>query len=152
MATSASYIATSTNWPRPDTPGLVDGRHDPERQQRRRVDVADARADARADRAGLAGRGDEPAHRLGDDVERGPVGVRALAGARVAEPTDGAVDEPRVDLRQRLVAEAEPVEHAGAEVLDDHVGVRTISRSVSRSASCWRSSTMLRFERLTLAK
>ena len=65
----------------------------------------------------------EPAHRLGDHVEGRPVGVGALTGPRVAEAADRAVHEPWVDLRQRLVAEAELVEHADAEVLDDHVGV-----------------------------
>ena len=42
---------------------------------------------------------------------------------RVTEAADRAVHEPRVDLRQRLVTEAELVEHADAEVLHDHVGV-----------------------------
>jgi hypothetical protein len=36
---------------------------------------------------------------------------------------DRAVDEPGVDLPQRLVAGAEPVHHARAEGLEQHVGV-----------------------------
>src|SRR5436190_1653852 len=42
-------------------------------------------------------------------------------GAVVAEPADAEDDESRVELVQPLGREAEPVEDAGAEVLDEHV-------------------------------
>ena len=42
----------------------------------------------------------------------------------MAEAGDRAVDEARVALAQRRVVEAEPVERAGAEVLEQHVGAR----------------------------
>ena len=41
--------------------------------------------------------------------------VLAVAGGR-------AVDDPRVDGLDRLVPDAQPVDHAGTEALDDHVG------------------------------
>ena len=65
----------------------------------------------------------EAAHRLGDDVEGGPVGVGALAGPRVAEAAQRRVDDPRVALADRLVAQPEPVHHAGAHVLEHGVGL-----------------------------
>src|SRR5207302_1111814 len=40
---------------------------------------------------------------------------------RVSEAGDGAVDQPRVDRGQRVVAEAELVHHARPEVFPDHV-------------------------------
>ena len=45
--------------------------------------------------------------------------------ARAVLPVAGdrAVDDLRVDLAQRLVADAEPVEHARAEGLEHDVGV-----------------------------
>ncbi len=48
--------------------------------------------------------------------------IGALAGAGIAEAADRGVDEPGVALGEPLVADAEAVHHAGAEVLDQHVG------------------------------
>src|SRR5439155_16396520 len=76
------------------------------------------------DRLAVGGAGDaqEPAHRLGDDVEGGPGGVGALTGAGIAETPDSGVDEPGVDLRQYLVSQAETLHHPGREVLRHDVG------------------------------
>jgi hypothetical protein len=55
---------------------------------------------------------------LGDLVVPGPAALRSV----VAETGDREDHQPRVAGLQRLDAEAEPVEHAGAEVLHQHVG------------------------------
>src|SRR6266568_6009527 len=44
-------------------------------------------------------------------------------GAGAAETLDGGVDQPGIQPRERVPAEAEPLEGTGAEVLHDHVGV-----------------------------
>src|SRR5207237_8683134 len=49
-------------------------------------------------------------------------GPRRL-GSGLAEAGDGAVDEPRVQAGERLVAEAEALHGAGAEVLEQHVAL-----------------------------
>ncbi len=67
----------------------------------------------------LAGDGHDPAERLHQRLVAGAV----LAGAGAPEGGDGAVDQPRVDFRERLVAEAEALHGAGAEVLDEDVGL-----------------------------
>src|SRR5256885_7287559 len=56
---------------------------------------------------------------LRHDVERRLVPQRALE----AKAADRAVDEARVDRRQRLVAESEPVHYARAVILDEDVRV-----------------------------
>ena len=53
-------------------------------------------------------------HRVGGALGRRP----ALAVAR-----DRAVDELRIERAHRFLAEAEPLHHAGPEVLDQHVGL-----------------------------
>src|SRR2546427_329689 len=44
-------------------------------------------------------------------------------GTELTESRDVDHDNPRIELLQRLVAEAHLVHHAGAEVLQDHVGL-----------------------------
>ena len=61
----------------------------------------------------------EPAHRLGKGAESRTTGVRA----DLAEPGDAGQDETRVVRRELRVAQAPALERAGAEVLDDDVGV-----------------------------
>ena len=101
--------------------GVEDGGEDADGCQRAGHDVADARAAAEAAGLGRAGDADEAAHRLGDDVVSGQVGVGAGAGARIAEAADGGVDEAWVALGERFVGEAEALHDAGGEVLDEHV-------------------------------
>ena len=93
---------------------------DPDRRhQRAAAEVGDlaGRLDRRA--VALAGQPEQPdepevVHVVAGAVAVGP--VLAVAG-------DRAVDEPRVLLAQPLVADPEPVHHAGAEALEQHVGL-----------------------------
>ena len=59
-----------------------------------------------------------PRHGLDDRV----VGALPAVGPGAAEPRDRRQDDARVDLPQRLVADAVALERAGAEVLHHHVG------------------------------
>ena len=67
----------------------------------------------------LAVDADHAGEGLAQQVEAGALGV----GAGLAEGADGAVDELRVELLHGLIAEAQPVHDAGAEALDEDVGV-----------------------------
>jgi hypothetical protein len=96
-------------------------------QRHQRAERAPQRGDRVADRdpglhrraVGKAGHVAQPAHRLADGAEAGLLRHRpALAEARQAHH-----DQAGVDLRQRLPAQAELVEHAGAEVLHHDVGL-----------------------------
>src|SRR5690242_13452693 len=64
-------------------------------------------------------RGHRSAHRLCDDLVRLEVEVLAWT-----EALDGGVDEAGVDLAQPIPGEAEPIDDAGAEVLDENVDSR----------------------------
>ena len=55
---------------------------------------------------------------LDQAVDRGPLAV----GAGLAEARDRAIDDLGIDLLDVLVAEAQPLDHAGTEALDDDVG------------------------------
>ena len=57
------------------------------------------------------------AHRLRQNV------LTALVGIGSGEPIAGAhrIDQPRIEPRERFVAEAHAVHHAGAEVADDNI-------------------------------
>jgi hypothetical protein len=66
--------------------------------------------------AGLVG---EPAHRLHQRAERAALLVRPV----LAEAGDAQHHQPRVALQQDVRAEPPLLQHAGAEVLDEHVGV-----------------------------
>ncbi|MNL17710.1 hypothetical protein D3C87_1388190 [compost metagenome] len=87
-------------------------------------DVAHAGPDLRggAARHGASDAHDA-AHRLGHRVVGGPVGVWTLAAACVAEAAQRRIHEARVLLRQRLVAQAQPLHHARTVVLDEHIGL-----------------------------
>ena len=69
---------------------------------------------------GEAGDAHRPAHGLRDGLEGLVAGVRPVA----AEALDGAVDEAGIDLGEHVVAEAEPVQRARREILDQHVHFR----------------------------
>src|SRR6185295_14836512 len=56
---------------------------------------------------------------LGDLIVPGPITVRA----GLSEARDGAVDQPRIDRRERLVVDTEPALDVRPEVLDHHVGL-----------------------------
>jgi hypothetical protein len=83
------------------------------------AEVGDRDADAKRAVARDAGDRHQPAHALRDLVESGP----ARVGAGLAEARDARVDQARIDLRERLVVDAEAVLHVGTEVLQQHVGL-----------------------------
>ncbi|MCY1240812.1 hypothetical protein D9M72_536780 [compost metagenome] len=68
--------------------------------------------------AGAAGRQHRAAHGLQQQVLAGP----ELVGAVFAVARHRHVDQLRVDLRERLVVHAQALRHAGAVVLQEHVG------------------------------
>ncbi len=84
-----------------------------------RHEIADgvAHLDGRA--VGEAGEIHHAGLALHDEIVAGPGGL----GAALSEAGDRAVDEPRVQLAERSVAEAEALHGAGTEVLDHHVGL-----------------------------
>ena len=68
---------------------------------------------------GQAGDAHHPAHALDDEVVAGALGV----GAVLPEAGDRGVDQPRVGRAKRLRVEAELLEPADLEILDDDVGI-----------------------------
>ena len=64
----------------------------------------------------------ELAHAAGLRVDDALVALEVRERAARAEAGHGAVDEPRIALAQCLVTEAQPIHHARAEALDEHVG------------------------------
>ena len=84
------------------------------------AEVGDRDADAHRALPRQAGDRHQPAHALRDLVEARAHAIRPfLAVAR-----DARVDEARIHRRHRFVADAEPVLHVRAVVLDQHVGLR----------------------------
>src|SRR4029453_1469194 len=79
-----------------------------------------AQGEPRAGRTIVLSAGDR--HDAGHRLELAVEGRGRSLRPGTAEPGDGAVDEARVEGRQRLVAEAEAVHDAAAEVLPHHVG------------------------------
>ena len=84
-----------------------------------RQHVADGGAAAGGAAAGPAGDAHEAAHGLGHDVVAGPV----MIGAVLAEAGDAAVDQLGVDFLQHVIAQAQLLHGAGAEVLDEDIGL-----------------------------
>src|SRR5437868_158951 len=98
-------MATSRNWPWPlrRAAWTAEAERDPRRASRR------------------SRRRDDTAHALRDDVEGGPLRVRADPGPRIAEAADGGVDETRVPLAEALPPDAEAIHHPDPGVLDDRI-------------------------------
>src|SRR5688500_7661865 len=94
---------------------------DSERGHRARVEIADAGADFEDLALVRTSHADNATHGLRDDIVGGPLGIWAFPGPRVAEAPDSGVDQPRVSLVNGLVAKAEAVHDANAEVLDNSV-------------------------------
>ena len=69
--------------------------------------------------AGVAGERHQAAHALGDGVVAGLLRERP----RLAEARDRRVDDGGVGGADGCIAQAEPLGHAGQEVLDEHVGL-----------------------------
>ena len=117
-ATTLSSNEVSTCWPLPGEVAGPEGAEDADRGQEGRA-VAEVGV-AEEGRAGAAAR------LLGHHAELGrheAVEARAIAPRTVlAVAGDRAVDRGRVLAMDPLVPEAEPVGHAGAERLHEHVG------------------------------
>jgi hypothetical protein len=115
-------------------------RHHPERHQRARIQIAHAGPARIADAIPGAGDVRQPAHALGDDVERRPVHVGALPGARIAEAAHRRVDDARVAGGDHLVAAAEAVHDAGTGVLEHGVGLLAHAQKDLAVVGSFRSS------------
>ena len=81
--------------------------------------VADIGAVDHRRAVGLAGHAHRPRGRLRHRLEAFVVAVRAVR----PEPLDRGIDDARVELLDRVVAEPEPLHDAGAEVLGDDIGL-----------------------------
>src|SRR5262245_57497196 len=80
--------------------------------------VADRGPEVGGRSVGGAGHAHGPAHRLGD----GLIALVVAIGARRAEALDAGEHQPRIQLAQHRPAEAETLDDAGTEVLQQHVG------------------------------
>ena len=97
---------------------LLERREDPDREVHAGAGVAYRGPEEGRRAVRPSGHAHRSPHRLRDGLEA----LEAAVGAPGAEALHGGVDEPRIELLQHLVAEAEPVERAGREVLHEHVG------------------------------
>lgn len=89
----------------------------------------------------LAGDRDGSARCLGDHVEGRMTPFRAVQ----IEPLDAGVHDPRIDVNHFFVAEAQPFDCAGREVLDEDIRMPGISpRTSSRPSGDFRSAVTLR--------
>ena len=111
-------IEQSMYAPRPVSPGPHEVRGDGVCRVEPGAEVSDR--DTALDRtaAGLSGDAHQPAHALHGDVE----GALARVGSGLAVPRDRAVHDSRIAGADRGVVRAEPREHPGTVVLDEHVG------------------------------
>ncbi len=83
-----------------------------------------------------AGRRHQPAQRLEDRVH-------PLPGHPGAEAADRRVDDPLVEIRDRFVADPDPIRGAAAEVLDDDVGLPNEVGEYRGPSGCLRFSVTL---------
>ena len=102
--------------------GVMYGGQHAKPQHDARHDVADPRAHLGGGRGIGSGYRHDAAHGLGNDVVCRPVLVGGVACAPIAKATQCAVDQARIDLAKRFVAQSEPVHDARAEVLRHGVG------------------------------
>src|SRR6267142_2480706 len=93
---------------------------DADEREEPRAEIRDRHADLHRRAALAAGGAHDAAHALRDQVIAAARGVRA----RLPVAGDRAVDQPRVERRQRLVVHAEARGDAGPVVLDEDVGGR----------------------------
>ncbi len=98
---------------------LVERAEDADRHQHAGAGVADRAAGLDRRRPGSPVTLIVPPAGLRDHVE----GERFLVRAAFAEALDLAIDDAGVDLLQHVIAEAEPLDRAGGEVLGEHVGL-----------------------------
>ena len=98
---------------------LDDGGLDAERRPHSGAHIADRQADAHRSALLRAGYAHEAGHALRDLIDAGPISVRSIA----AKAGDVRVDQTRVRLFERVIAEAHVLHGAGLEVLDEDVGL-----------------------------
>ena len=98
---------------------LVQSGEDTDRAVQAGAGVADVDAGRQRAAVGIAGHGRTAAGGLGDVVEGQQVGVGTLG----VEALDLGIDDARVDAAHLVVGEAQALDHPGAEVLDEHVGL-----------------------------
>ncbi len=106
-------------WPLLGFLALQQRDQDAERREQSGAEIGDRNADAHRPLPRQAGDRHQAAHALRDLIEARPVGV----GAVLAEAGNAGIDEARIDLGERLVVDAEPLLHVGAEILDHDVGL-----------------------------
>ena len=97
---------------------LVERRQNSHRREQRRAQIAEAGADARGRPVGPARQAHDAAHRLHHHVVAGKIAERAA----MAEAGDRGIDDVRMGLGQPFGAIAQPVHHAGAEILHHDIG------------------------------
>ena len=90
------YIEMSMNWPLPVCVRSIERERDGVRGVHARHDVAERGAEPGRRAVGRAARIHQAAHRLGDDVVRGPLAVGAEEAVEAAEAGDAGVDEAGV--------------------------------------------------------
>ena len=142
MNTVLSNSALLTSWPLPVrsrsrnaariATAAIGAAHD--------VDDRGAGAQRLAGRPGHVGK---PAHELHHLVER-----RAVLVGAGEKAFERAIDEPRIDRRQRVIAAAEALHRAGRVILEQHVGVGGEAWTSARPSGLFRSIARLRLLRL----
>src|SRR6202035_5546079 len=90
---------------------------DAERHQHAGAGVANRRAGLDRPAVALTGDAHRPANGLCDRVERQPL----LVWAAVAEALHLGIDDARIDRADDIVAEPEPLDRAGREVLGEYI-------------------------------
>ncbi len=85
------------------------------------MDVAQGDAEPRGRAVRLAVGVEEAAHGLGHDVVGGPLAIWTQVAFHAPEAGNTGVDQARVALRQRFVADPHVVEQARPEIFYDHV-------------------------------
>ena len=139
MKICASSSEVCTHWPLPVCARCISASKMACDRKMPEVRSAIGMPDAHRPLSRQAGDRHQPAHALGDLVHARPRRVRPA----LPEPRDAAIDDARIDRRDRVVIDLQPVLHVGTVVLHDHIGLlrqshedRVRLRRSSGSASC----------------
>ena len=98
---------------------LIERADDAEREQHAGAGVADRRPGLDRLAVALAGDAHRAAASLGDRIEAQALFVRAA----VAEALDLRIDDARVERADDVIAEAQPLDRAGREILGEDIGL-----------------------------
>ena len=104
----------------PGTAAAHQGRAHAERALKAGDQIGDRRPGAHRRAIGLAGHAHKPAHRLGDEIEGGPVAIGS-AGAKAGE---AATDQRGVQRLEPSPVKAHRRHDPGSEILDQHIAAR----------------------------